>query len=68
MNIGWAVNCWVKHTATLRYLSMTILLFVIPNYPEFPEYYSMDKDYNKDTGAITTSTDEGIVATKQAGW
>ena len=44
MNIGWAVNCWVKHTATLRYLSMTIPLVVIPNYPEFPEYYSMEKD------------------------
>ena len=47
---------------------MTIPLVVIQNYTVFPEYYSMDKDYNKDTGAITTSTDEGIVATKQAGW
>ena len=47
---------------------MTILLFVIQNYTEFPEYYSKDVYYNQNTCASTTSTDEGIVATKQAGW
>ena len=47
---------------------MTSVLFVNQNYSEFPEYYSKDVDYNKNTGASTTSTDEGIVATKQAGW
>ena len=35
---------------------------------EFPEYYSKDVYYNQNTCASTTSTDEGIVATKQAGW
>ena len=52
LNIGWAVNCLVKHTTTLWYLSMTSVLFVNQNYSEFPEYYSKDVVYNKNTGCL----------------